>query len=253
MIPAPTAIYTDPKFLEGFSCVYDPNDTEGIENRSEREWIWRAARDCADPVFVFAEIGAGYGRWSVYAATVVHALIPGKHTHVIAVEPDPDHFQWLREHLRENGVTHHTLFKCPVTGTPEIRWFHQGNPARWYGQGIVLGWGRTVWLIVHGEHVLPRKTCTLERVFRDFDRVHLADIDIQGFELDVLRNTPEKTLDKVHRLYLGTHSPEIEAGLRELLGGMGWTCEEDVPQGTGGITDGIQVWRNPKMEEQDHV
>jgi hypothetical protein len=57
----------------------------------------------AEEEFIFAEMGAGFGRWSVNAvcANRLTRCLPYK---IVAVEAHPVHFKWLSENLRDNGV-----------------------------------------------------------------------------------------------------------------------------------------------------
>jgi hypothetical protein len=64
----------------------------------------------------------------------------------------------------------------------------------------------------------------------------------------------------VRLVNIGTHSAEIEAGLRKLFKGLAWECLYDVRLGSRipvrlgnelgpevEFGDGIQVWRNPRL------
>jgi hypothetical protein len=58
---------------------------------------------------------------------------------------------------------------------------------------------------------------------------------------------------RVRRLHIGTHSQEVEQGLRALLAGRGWTKINDYPCQSRALTpygeiefgDGVQTWLNP--------
>jgi hypothetical protein len=49
------------------------------------------------------ELGAGYGRWAVRAAAALRQLRPIPF-HLIAVEGEPRHYRWLRQHLSDNRI-----------------------------------------------------------------------------------------------------------------------------------------------------
>jgi hypothetical protein len=59
----------------------------------------------------------------------------------------------------------------------------------------------------------------------------------------------------VKRLHIGTHSKEIEAGLRQLLSAHGWRCHADyplsstseTPWGPVSFENGVQSWVNPGL------
>jgi hypothetical protein len=84
---------------------------------------------------------------------------------------------------------------------------------------------------------------------RRLDYLHM---DIQGAELEVLSARPDVLSGKVKRVLIGTHSHEIESGLRALFNRLGWECQYDIPLNgetlVGGVRltlgDGVQVWIN---------
>jgi hypothetical protein len=57
----------------------------------------------ANASFTMLELGAGYGRWVVNAASALR-LYSGLPHHLIAVEAELTHFRWLELHCRDNEV-----------------------------------------------------------------------------------------------------------------------------------------------------
>ena len=51
--------------------------------------------------YTMLELGAGYGRWAVRAATALRRR-GIQQCHLVAVEPEPLHFRWLQQHLCDN-------------------------------------------------------------------------------------------------------------------------------------------------------
>ena len=236
------------------------------------EWVdvidsVREARDR----FVMIELGAGYGRWSVRAAAALRLLNPLPFR-LVAVEAEPQHFRWLREHFRDNGIdpTKHDLIEAAVNASGEPVKFYVGNPSGWYGQAIAadsaphrlrrllrrartaLGWrGRPV-PDQHGE-TLVVPGIALDALLRRLPRVDLVDLDVQGAELDVLTAAAPRLTRQVRRVHIGTHGPGIERGLRELFRAHGWRPVNDYPCLTRSSTpygeiefgDGVQTWINP--------
>lgn len=248
-----TDIYTDPKFVEGFPVTISP--AGNIENETEERITNEIIDSAPGPSFVFAELGAGYGRWCAHVVLYCRDRRPDLAVHVIAVEPEPTHFQWLKEHMVNNQIG---LYDCTLIDTPisTKTWtvFQIGSPATWYGQRIIaVTPGQIVQKAVSfcrqvrdGCRFRLVRSITLERAIAGHPLVDLINIDIQGEELAVLAATPREVLGRIHYLYIGTHSPEIERGLHALLGDAGWQCTYELPQDPDfGITDGIQVWRNP--------
>jgi hypothetical protein len=81
-------------------------------------------------------------------------------------------------------------------------------------------------------------------------------MDIQGHELPVLKASIDLLNHKVKRLHIGTHSKEIDEGLKRLFLTNGWknvhfysaftVCM--TPYGRVDFNDGIQSWINPNIE-----
>jgi hypothetical protein len=95
---------------------------------------------------------------------------------------------------------------------------------------------------------------SLRAILKKLDRVDLIDLDIEGQELASLTSVAAELDTKVKRLHIGTHSQEIEAGLRQLLSAHGWQCHADyplfstseTPWGPIHFENGAQSWVNPR-------
>jgi len=231
--------------------------------------------------YTMLELGAGYGRWAVRAALALRQR-GIQHCHLVAVEGEPVHFKWLRQHLCDNGLNpaEHTLIQGAVTDQPGKTLFYIGMPQgghdradQWYGQAIARSYEklRTKWLwtkaqnFYEGFRVLKFKSgwksievraVTLESLLHDLDRVDLIDMDVQGQELKIVRSAIDEVDRKVCRLHIATHTPEIEKGLKDTLGSRGWICHFDFPClstnatafGPVSFEDGVQSWTNPRMQ-----
>jgi len=223
--------------------------------------------------FVMIELGAGYGRWLVRAVAALRLLNPMPFR-LVAVEAEPQHFQWLSEHFRDNGIdpADHDLIEAAVNATGEPVKFHVGNPSGWYGQAIAtngttrrlrrlfvrarmaMGWRGKPVPDQHGETLVVRGV-TLDALLRRLPRVDLIDLDVQGAELDVLGAAAPRLNQQVKRVHVGTHGPAIERGLRELFRAHGWQPLNDYPCQTRAATpygdiefgDGVQTWVNPRV------
>lgn len=118
---------------------YPPIDEEYFEWIDILESVRRAQGQ-----YVMFELGAGYGRWAVRAACALknRAAIP---IHLVAVEAEPTHFRWLREHFRNNGLDPeaHALIQGVVSDKSGDSLFLVGMPGgrndradQWYGQAV---------------------------------------------------------------------------------------------------------------------
>jgi FkbM family methyltransferase len=202
----------------------------------------------AEDHFTMIELGAGWGRWITNAAAALSQSNPLPYT-LLAVEAEPTHFRWMKEHLANNGVDLACceLIEAAVTDQEGQVGFHTGTtpwggPAECYGQFIG---GPT-----------PVRSITLRPILDSASRpIDLLDMDVQGAELIVLVAAADALDEKVRRVHTATHSPEIEVGLRRLFGGLGWHALHDIPLHTQAQTpwgpisfqDGTQAWINPRF------
>lgn len=223
--------------------------------------------------FVMAEVGAGFGRWLVRGA--VAARVGGRAFRGIAVEAEPDHFRWIRQHCSDNGVSIEDLdlVWAAIDSEPGFVPFSAGRASAWYGQGIRAAssqpfpsaaerkrlrarsaLGRPPVMPSEGTIWVPRVTLT--DVIAPYPRIDLVDIDVQGMELAVLQSAIDDLDARVRRVHVGTHSRPIERGLRALFTRHGWegVCDYpsharvNTPYGDVDFADGVQTWINPRLD-----
>lgn len=211
--------------------------------------------------FAMAALGAGWGRWLVAAAFAAKQFGRAP-LHLVGVEAEPTHFEWMQEHFRDNGLdpAEHDLIAAAAAGAPGHAWFYCGKPDAWYGQSIV----RDDRLEDHanrgeadynGEKVRVVRTIDLAELASRCGRIDYLHMDIQGAEAEFLSSKPDVLAATVKRVLVGTHSNEIEVDLRGLFDRIGWHCQYDVPLGGQvrvndelvTVGDGVQVWINPAL------
>src|SRR6185369_12734632 len=115
------------------------------------------------------------------------------------------------------------------------------KPAAWYGQSIIKVYealdesppdsyeGHDVFRLKSGCTAVKTRSYLLTEILPETERIDLIDLDVQGEELKIISAAIDALDRRVVRLHIGTHSHEIEAGLRELLGRHGWECRTDYP------------------------
>jgi FkbM family methyltransferase len=215
------------------------------------------AIDAARGGFTMVELGAGYGRWVVDAWNAMRRKgLENLPLRLVAVEAEPQHFRWMQEHFRNNGLdpAQHRLIEAAVAGKPGTVTFSTGHAGAWYGQAIVK-----TDRIEHADYpearVIQVPALTLEQVLEGIEAVDLLDMDIQGAELDVCTAGMPTLLRKVRRVHIGTHGDAIDTGLRRLFRAHGWRNLHDYPNGRANRTpfgvimfgDGVQSWVNPQL------
>ena len=225
--------------------------------------------------YTMIELGAGYGRWSVRAAALVRQLRPMPF-HLVAVEAEPRHYRWLKQHMSDNQIEagSSTLLEGVVSDHRENVLFYVASPAgevneaaSWYGQAITKSYeavdevptpdyeDQKVFQLRSGWKSVKVPSFLLADILPETNRIDLIDMDLQGEELKVVASSIEELNRRVARLRIGTHSPEIERGLRELLHRHGWQCTadyaggrtNDTPWGPIEFVDGAQSWINPRL------
>jgi FkbM family methyltransferase len=232
----------------------------------------------AGEAYSMVELGAGYGRWAMRAAGAARQFSE-RPFHLVAVEAEPQHFEWLRQNFLDNDIdpARHRLIQAAVTDHGSGVMFYVGSssgegysPSEWYGQAITKEYerpslegeehhvGRSVVLHESGMKSIRVPSVTLEDAISDLSLVDLIDMDIQGEEFKVVRSSVDVLNEKVRRLHIGTHNADVETGIREVLGVEGWQCradypsqkETDTPYGRIWFGDGVQSWVNPKLAYQ---
>jgi FkbM family methyltransferase len=234
----------------------------------------------SEGLYTIVELGAGWGRWLVNAATAVRRLDPDRPFHLVGVEAEPTHFEWLRQHLLDNDIdpSRHVLVRAAVAASDGRVRFRQGDPAAWYGQSIepedpaarasgpvsrLIRWSRnsTSNFLAHGptaRKIRRVRAVSLRTLLRPLESVDLVDSDIQGVEAAVFESAAAELDAKVRRVHIGTHGHEVEDRLRALFTRLGWNCRFDyaagsdveTPWGPVRFEDGVQSWVNPARPAQ---
>jgi FkbM family methyltransferase len=213
--------------------------------------------------FTMAALGAGWGRWLVAGALAARQrdLRP----RLIGVEAEPTHYQWMREHFRDNQIDpdDHDLIEAAASGDSGGAWFYFGKPNAWYGQSIVHDARPpdpdSLEIEHNGERARRVRTVDVRDVTAAYRLIDYMHLDTQGAELDFLSSHPAILDEKVKRVLIGTHSNAIEEGLRALFTGLGWHCQYDIPLNgcvrvddvEVTLGDGVQVWINPALTRKD--
>src|SRR3974390_711828 len=81
---------------------------------------WILAARAARGRFVMVTLGACYGAQAVGSCRALQALNPMPYK-LVAVEPEPDNYEWTRRHMRDNNIDpdEQWLFKFAISATHE--------------------------------------------------------------------------------------------------------------------------------------
>ena len=249
------------------------NHREGQPGLDEGLFEWMSMLQAvlrADQRFVMLELGAGFGRWGIFAALAAKAVgIPD--IRVSLIEAEPQHARWAAESVRLNGLEREvTLIEAAISNNSE-RVLFMIDPAKTYDEAFKFGgavanddavasssssntyFGYPVYRVGGNEQIYV-PAVTLGEVMEGLDRVDLIDADLQGAEAELL-DWMDLLTSKVRMIHLGTHSVEVEAALRNAFQRWGWICQWDfslmgerqTPFGPVNFGDGVQTWINPEL------
>jgi len=207
------------------------------------------------------ELGAGYGPWIV-AGAVLARLRGIREIHLCGVEADPHHFQFMRQHLVDNGFdpAQHDLHQAAVgpengeAGWPTTE--DSSGEAFWGFRPIPEEGGDYMGRSFEQTHRV--KVMAIDGLVRSRPEWDMIHIDIQGGEYEVCRVGMADLGERAKRVIIGTHSRKIDGDLVELFIQHGWILEHEKPTKFAFrpnppsleammTVDGTQCWRNPRL------
>lgn len=157
------------------------------------------------PDDVVLDAGAQFGDYALLCAGGFGV------SEVIAFEPVKRNFEILESNIALNGFSNvkaHHLALGETESTMEI--FHENDMANKYGYGTPeMAHVRTV-------DSLPIK------------RVTFMKIDVEGFEMELLRGALETIRKNRPRIIIETHSRELDSEVKEFLANFGYKLKHTV-------------------------
>lgn len=245
----------------------DARTADGYPDVSEDYLEWIDVLEAvikSEDSFTMLELGAGYGRWLVNAGAALRQLKPELPMLLVGVEAEPNHFAWMAEHLKANGFdpAAHRLVSAAVSNDDSRGLFRMGKPDECYAQYLVKTHPdrglrrllRQIYVRFFHDHITV-STVSIKTLLRDLQRVDLVDVDVQGAEYRAIAPAIQELGQKVRRIHIGTHHPEIQKDLRTLFLEAGWhnlfdysSCSTSTtPWGKVTFMDGVQSWVNPSL------
>lgn len=253
-------VKVDPKFfpsiLQGKEGTLEPIPIPANWHADVAEWgaVLRAV-DLAHDTFRILELGCGWACWLNNAGLA--AKRRGLKVDLIGIDGDAQNLGYAVESLPANGF-----------GDDEYRLVH-GIAAPKNGKALFQkqnagesDWGLQATLdpsdveveqaIASGDHhVLDAYALADLSHGEPIDLIH---VDIQGAEVDFVRESIEGLNAHARHMMIGTHSREIEGRLFDLLLNEGWSLEIERPaifsleSGAPVVrVDGVQGWRNRRI------
>jgi FkbM family methyltransferase len=135
------------------------------------------------PGMTFVDVGANHGMFSLEAA---HLIGPEGVLH--AFEPAPDTLRVLRRNLEHNALGNVRVFPCGLgahEGTARLR-IHRGYSGLNTLAARDVTWNRRT---LRADAIVDVPITTLDRhcALENLDRIDFLKIDVEGFELGVIR------------------------------------------------------------------
>jgi FkbM family methyltransferase len=246
------------KFPDAATAIFNTTrfETHSVDPDRENVLDWQPLVDAvtlSGETFRMAALGAGWGRWLAAGGSL--AKKTGRAFFLVGVEADAKHFSWMTRHFAENGFdpSHYRLIEAAASGVSGACRFAVGDSQAWYGQSIVKDEDRTT-------EARTVRAVTIQDILTEASPLDYLHMDIQGAELEVLSSYPDLLDDQVRMINVGTHSAQIETGLRRLFKDLKWQPVYDVKLGSSMLLrvgrkehlvefeDGAQIWRNPKLQ-----
>jgi hypothetical protein len=224
------------------------------------EWFeavnWIAAARGANGRYFMATLGASYGAQAVGSCRALQLLNPMPYK-LVAVEPEPDNFEWTRRHMRDNGIDpdNQWVVKAAISTDNSPVLFPIGSPGvgsqncvstneeflrKVYANEIIAAGRAEETLrsllttnstgimknLVPGENFPAEiklvSAVTLADVLGPFDVLDYLESDIQQSEILVFPPYMDLVKRKVRRVHIGTHGVEVHNTLLKLFEKDGW-------------------------------
>lgn len=217
---------------------------------------WIVAARTAREHFSMITLGACYGAQAVGSHRALQHLNPMPYK-LVAVEPEPDNYEWVRRHMRDNGIDpdDQWLIKCAISAANDPVLFPIGSPGSGaqncvatnedlsrmlYAEEIIAAGRADETLrnimttnstgimkdLVPGENfpaeIKMVSAVTLRDVLGPFDVVDYLESDIQQSEILVFPPYMELVKQKVRRVHIGTHGADVHNTLLKLFQKDGW-------------------------------
>jgi hypothetical protein len=258
-------LFTNPKFVPDlvggafdrtvipqFANVKTSGDAEAWFEAVD--WVI-SAREARDR-YVMIALGANYGAQVVGAYRALQAVNPLPYK-LVAVEPVPGNLEWIRRHMRNNGIDPDKQWIVPMAISDKVDplFFPVGGPGvgsnncystneraarvqyaeEFIARGMAPDALRS--LLIHNTTGLTKNlvdghdfqaeiklvsSITLHELLGPFEIVDLLESDIQQSEILVFPPFIDLLRRKVRRIHIGTHGEDVHCTLHNLFADAGW-------------------------------
>ena len=228
-------------------------------------WIV-AAREARNS-YTMATLGACYGAQAVGSYRALQLLNPMP-CKLVALEPEPENYEWTRRHMRDNGIDpdKQWLVKAAISATNDPVLFPVGSPGtgaqncvstneensrKIYANEIIAAGRANETLhnlmtnnstgimkdLVPGQNfpaeIKMVSAVTLADILSPFDVLDYLESDIQQSEILVFPPYMDVVKRKVRRVHIGTHGRDVHSVLLGLFQKEGWDIVFDFAPNSG--------------------
>ena len=211
----------------------------------------------------FFELGAGWGRICLNIAGAIDFEViqcTPKRYRCLAIEAEPVHYEWLKEHFKAQNINSVTVFGALSNKKGTCHFNARSRPDYEYGQSIVTSTNRrgipsvqNIKMIITGKTIKVPKY-TIDQLVKEygFDRVDIVQMDVQGTEYDAMRGAADSIKEgKIDYFLINIHLNEYSNALPALLVEK-YNLILDLKRASVGVvtgfppiqcTDGIQLYK----------
>ena len=179
------------------------------EYEAEKQIFLNVISNIKKDCITMFELGAGRGDFCLSLAGVIdHGIIPvsAKSYRCLALEPEPTHFEWTKEHFERQGIKGIAV-PGAIQGHDGYCLFELGDVYT-YGQSVSR----------NGNIRVPCYTIDTLMKKHDFSHLDILHMDVQGAEYDALQGaTNQLDQGKIDYIIIGTHGPDMNKYLKGLL------------------------------------
>jgi FkbM family methyltransferase len=191
--------------IEGRSWYLDPASNFGSQLLADKTYEHEATTALLSvlrPGDVFLDIGANEGWFSVRAAEVV-----GASGRVVCMEPQARLWPVILRNFLLNRIHHYTLVPYAV-GTTEGFMEISIYPSMNTGASSLVTQARSRAMARQKAGILPLKRIVeLHRI----PKVRLAKIDVEGYELEVLKSAGDLLGSHIENIFIELHPQQLQA------------------------------------------
>lgn len=178
----------------------------------------------------FFELGAGWGRLCLNLAGAIDFKViqcAPKRYHCLAVEAEPIHYKWLKEHFEVQNINGTAVFGAVSNRNGSCHFdAYSSSPDSEYGQAMNPFMSRRgIPSIQNLRKIITKKAVkvpmyTLDRLVQEygFDHVDIVQMDVQGAEYDVIQGAANSIKEGIIDYFLiNIHREEHSIMIPELL------------------------------------